>query len=82
MMQDPRDVVEMTALQMGFMFRATLDDPRLLRVYMCLLNSSAQRHFASVLLQFLMQERLPALQRPESKVWTFESSAKFVKPLP
>ena len=57
----------MFALQMGFMFRSTMDDPRLLRVYMCLLNSTCQRHFASVLLQFLIDKQLLALRRPESK---------------
>lgn len=58
----------MFAVQMSFLFKATLEDPRLLRLYMCLLQASCQRHFACALLHFLTGEKLPALARPESKV--------------
>lgn len=60
--------MEMFALQMDFLFQSTMEDPRLLRVYVCLLQATCQRHFGSVLLQFLIDQRLTALQRPDSKV--------------
>lgn len=60
-------MMEMFAHQMGFMFQATMEDPRLLRVYMGLLQANCQRHFGSVLLHFLVNQRLTALRRPESK---------------
>ena len=68
-MQDPRDIVELLALQMDFVFNATMEDPLLIRSFMCLLHmSSCQRHFASVLLQFLLNNQMDSLERPGSKV--------------
>ena len=66
-MQDPRDVVELFSRHMGFIFKATLEDPKLLRTFQKLLDSPCHRQFASVLLQFLLNERMGSLRRPESK---------------
>lgn len=65
--QDPRDVVELFSRHMGFIFQATLEDPKLLRTFQKLLDSPCHRQFASVLLQFLLDERMGSLRRPESK---------------
>ena len=67
-MQDPRDIVELLALQMDFIFNATMEDPLLIRSFMCLLHmQNCQRHFASVLLQFLLNNQMDTLERPGSK---------------
>ena len=58
----------MFSLQMPAIFRAIMDDQKLLRVIMQLLNSACQRPFAHVLLQFLVENQMPLLARPESKV--------------
>lgn len=69
LLQDPRDIVELLALQMDFIFNATMEDPLLIRSFMCLLHMpNCQRHFASVLLQFLLNNHMSSLERPGSKV--------------
>ena len=81
-MQDPRDVVEMFALQMPFLFRSVLDDHKLLRVFVTLLGSACNRHFANVLLRFLIDEQMPALNRPDSKVGPMSSISQALKVRP
>ena len=67
--QEPRDLVEMLALRMGFLFDSMLKDERLLRVAMQLLsNVSVGPQFAHVLLTFLVDQQLPSVQQPDSKV--------------
>lgn len=71
MQQDPRDLVEIFTGRMPFLFDAMLKEPALTHLLNhLLLQPQVSRHLAPILLQHLIDERLPDLQKPDSKVPT------------
>ena len=61
-------MLEIFSPLMESLFTSTLEDPRLLRFMHRLLQSNTvARPFADVLLSFLVDKRLDALQQPTSK---------------
>ena len=68
-MQDPRDVVELFSTQMAFLFDSMLRDTKLIRIVAQLLGAQPTgRHFADVLLNYLVDHKLDRLQQPGTKV--------------
>ncbi|KAK9813301.1 hypothetical protein WJX72_012102 [[Myrmecia] bisecta] len=86
-LQDPRDVVEVFTMQMPLLFSSMLKDTKLIRVVAQLLSTQPTgRHFADVLLTFLVNHKLEKLQAPVSKEGTlllklfslvFDAATKF-----
>lgn len=67
--QDPRDLVEIFTGRMPFLFGAMLKEPALIHLLNhLLLQPAVSRHLVPILLQHLVAERLPDLQKPESEV--------------
>ena len=77
-LQEPRDVIEVMARQTDMLFAAIVRDERLLRCVRTWLGLGSPHHssqnvgaqFIHVLLHFLADEQISALEQPKSKVIT------------
>ena len=68
-MQDPRDTTEIFARQMPFIFKSLLEDRKLLHfVQQLLLAPTVSRHFATMMFNYLLDNKLTKLAAPDSEV--------------